>query len=143
MNHRNFHSSEHNEKFLYCFVQKVTVHTNCSYFNNLNFLKPNSFIYWRLSLKSYKGPLYRSSHQRCSVKISALKNFTKFTGKHLCQSLLFNKRETLAQVFFCELCEIFKNTIFYRTPLVAETLPHVLHFEYSTVLCTVLFQNQQ
>ena len=24
-------------------------------------------------------------------KKSALKNFTKFTGKHLCQSLLFNK----------------------------------------------------
>ena len=31
------------------------------------------------------------SHQRCSIKKSYLKNFTKFTGKHLCQSLLFNK----------------------------------------------------
>ena len=27
----------------------------------------------------------------CSMKISVLKNFAKFTGKHLCQSLLFNK----------------------------------------------------
>ena len=25
------------------------------------------------------------------MKISVLKNFAKFTGKHLCQSLLFNK----------------------------------------------------
>ena len=29
--------------------------------------------------------------QGCSVKKSFLRNFTKFTGKHLCQSLFFNK----------------------------------------------------
>ena len=29
--------------------------------------------------------------QRCSIKKGVLKNFTKFTGKHLCQSLFFNK----------------------------------------------------
>ena len=34
---------------------------------------------------------YRSSHQRCSVRKDALRNFTKFTRKHLCQSLFFNK----------------------------------------------------
>ena len=65
-----------------------------------------------------------------------LKNFVKFIGKHLCWSLLFHKvtsseavtwrcsvkkacnlfkKETMAQVFFCEFCKIFKNT-FYRTP---------------------------
>ena len=27
----------------------------------------------------------------CSIKKSVLKKFTKFTGKHLCQSLFFNK----------------------------------------------------
>ena len=31
----------------------------------------------------------------------------------------FSKKETLAQVFSCEFCEISKNTFFYRTPLVA------------------------
>ena len=31
----------------------------------------------------------------------------------------FIKKETLAQVFSCEFCEISKNTFFYRTPLVA------------------------
>ena len=29
--------------------------------------------------------------QRCSVRKGALRNFTKFTGKYLCQSLFFNK----------------------------------------------------
>ena len=47
------------------------------------------------------------------------RNFAKFTGKHLCQSLFFNKvagratllkKETLAQVFSCEFCEISMNT---------------------------------
>ena len=31
---------------------------------------------------------------------------------------LFNKVETLAQVFSCEFCQISKNTFLYRTPLV-------------------------
>ena len=31
----------------------------------------------------------------------------------------FIKKETLAQVFSCEVCEIFKNAFFYRTPSVA------------------------
>ena len=33
---------------------------------------------------------FRSSHQRCSLRKSVLRNFTKFTQKHLCQSLFFN-----------------------------------------------------
>ena len=57
---------------------------------------------------------------------SALGNFTTFTGKHLCQSLFFGlqfiKKETLAQVFSCECCEIFKNTFLYRTKQVARSV---------------------
>ena len=61
-----------------------------------------------------------------------LRNFTKFTGKHLCQSLFFNKvtslrpeacnfinKETLVEVFSREFCETSKNTFSNRTPLVA------------------------
>ena len=33
----------------------------------------------------------RNSHRRCSVKKGVLRNFAKFTGKHLCQRLFFNK----------------------------------------------------
>ena len=56
------------------------------------------------------------------MKKGVLKNFTKFTEKHLCQSLFFNqvaglrleasnfiKKETLAQVFSREFYEISKN----------------------------------
>ena len=32
----------------------------------------------------------RSSHQRCFVKKGVLRNFAKFTGKHLCHRLIFN-----------------------------------------------------
>ena len=31
-------------------------------------------------------------------------------------------KETLAQLFPCEFCEIFKNTFFYRTPVVASKM---------------------
>ena len=54
-----------------------------------------------------------------------LRNFAKFTGKQLCQSLFFNKvaglrpeacnfikKETLAKVFSCDFCKISKNTFF-------------------------------
>ena len=33
----------------------------------------------------------RSSYWRCFVKKGVLENFSKFTGKHLCQGLFFNK----------------------------------------------------
>ena len=36
-------------------------------------------------------PFFKSSHQRCSVRKGVLRNFAKLTGKHLCQSLFFNK----------------------------------------------------
>ena len=58
-------------------------------------------------------------------KNDVLRNFAKFTGKHLRQSLFFNKvaglrpeacyfikKETLTQVFSNEFCEISMNTFF-------------------------------
>ena len=35
--------------------------------------------------------IHRSSHQKSSLKKGVLRNFTKFTGKHLSQGLFFNK----------------------------------------------------
>ena len=40
---------------------------------------------------SWEKVLIRSSHRRCSIKEGVLGNFSKFTGKHLCQSLFFKK----------------------------------------------------
>ena len=62
----------------------------------------------------------RSSHQRFSVRKGVFRNFAKFTGKHLFQSLYFNnvaslnfiKIEILAQVFSCDFCEISKKSFF-------------------------------
>ena len=48
-----------------------------------------SWIWWRLAVTFCQ--LYRSSHQRCSMQKGVLRNLTKLTGKHLCQTLFFNK----------------------------------------------------
>ena len=44
------------------------------------------------------GYLFKSSHHRCSIKKGVLRNFTKFTGKHLRPSLFFNKVAGLRQL---------------------------------------------
>ena len=69
-------------------------------------------------------------------KKDVLWNFAEFIGKHLCQSLFYNKvaalrpaillkKENLVQVFYCEFCEIFKNTFF------TEHLPATAYVFYS------------
>ena len=71
-----------------------------------------------------------SSRPEVFCKKRVLKNFTKFTGKHLyltCDSVdsFFNNKVAglrLAQVFSCEFCENFKNNFFCRTPLVAASV---------------------
>ena len=71
---------------------------------------------------------FRCSRSELFCKKGVHENVVKFTGKHLRQSLPFNKvaglvlsikEETLAQVFSCKFCKIFKNTFFLRTPPVA------------------------
>ena len=73
----------------------------------------------------------RSSCSEVFCKKRVLRSFAKFTGKHLCHGIFFNKvasacnfikKETLAQVFSCEFCEIFKSTFSYRTPSVAASM---------------------
>ena len=44
----------------------------------------------------------RSSHCRRSVRKGVLRNFAKFTGKYLHQSLFFNKVAGLKNTFFTE-----------------------------------------
>ena len=86
-------------------------------------LNKNSRLKSSLLVGIMKRVKYRSSHQRCSVKKGVLRKFSKFTGKHLCQSHFLNKvtalrpeillkKETLTQVFSCEFCIISKNTFF-------------------------------
>ena len=49
-------------------------------------------------LSKYFQRKNRSSHQGCSVRKGALRNFVKFTEKHLYQSLFFNKFADLRPV---------------------------------------------
>ena len=58
---------------------------------------------------------YRSSHRRCSVKMVFLKILqnSQENCRHACN---FIKKETLAQVFSCEFCEISKNIFLQNTP---------------------------
>ena len=87
--------------------------------------------------EKYISSTYRSSRPEVFCKKVVLRNFTKFTGKHLCQSIFFNKvaghqrfsdvfrgyrnvtcnfikKDTLALVFSCESCEISKSTFFIK-----------------------------
>ena len=65
---------------------------------------------------------FESSHQRCSTKESVLKIFAKFTGKHLCQSLFFNKVEGLRTARFFPL-----NFVkFLRTDFLQNTFERLL-----------------
>ena len=74
-------------------------------------------------------PYYRSTRPEMCCEKNVLRNFAKFTGKHLCQSLFF-KKETLAQVFSCEFCEISKNTFSYRTlPVAASNITYWQYFQ--------------
>ena len=107
-------------------------------------ISPNS-CFCKLQALPPSRLTFRSSRPEVFCKKGALRNFTKVTGKHLCQSFFFNKvadlwpatllkKETLVQVFSCEISEIFKNTYHYRTPLVAASEP----FIYFYVMCSLL-----
>ena len=78
----------------------------------------------------------RSSHPEVFCKKGVLRNFPKFTGKYLCQSLFFNKvvglrpgifikKETMAQVFSVNFAK------FLSTPFLKELLRWLLlHLAY-------------
>ena len=75
---------------------------------------------------------FRSSHQKCSMQIGVLRNFTKFIGKHLCQSFFFNKvpglrpatllKKRLWHRYFPMNFVRFLTTPFLLTPLVVASI---------------------
>ena len=78
----------------------------------------------------------RSSHQRCSMKKGVLRNFTKFTVKHLCQSLFSNKvadlrPATLVKKKLWHTCFSVNFVKFLRTPFTEHLrwllFTHTLH----------------
>ena len=63
-----------------------------------------------------KPSLFRSSRPEVFCEKGVLRNIATFTGRHLCQSLLFDKKETLGQVFPVNFVK------FLRTPFLIEHL---------------------
>ena len=82
-----------------------------------------------LCMQQMRLCLNRSSRPDVFCKNGVLRNFTKFTGKHLCQSLVFNKvaclrPATLLKKRLWDRCfpvnfVKFPRTFLHRTPLVA------------------------
>ena len=61
-----------------------------------------------LSTNIVDTEMLRSSHMEVFCKKDALKSFAKFTGKHMCESLFFNKAAGLRSP-----------DLLYRTPPMA------------------------
>ena len=115
--------------FEWLYFREVTVH--------LNFRYCSCFEQEVLKLQSVDSLWNaRSSHRWCSVRKGILRNFAKFTGKHLCQSHFF-KKETLEQVFPCEFCEICNNALFPEYLLTTASYAYVtiVIYSYSTYYC--------
>ena len=79
------------------------------------FLKSTEAVAQRCSVKKLFIEISQNSYQNTCVRVSF---FVKLQAS-ICN---FIKKETLAQVFPCEFCKIFKNTLSYRTPPVAASV---------------------
>ena len=86
--------------------------------------------------------IFRSSGPEVVCKKAVLKNFAKFTAKHLYRTLFFNKiagskpstllqKKSLAHMFSYEFCKSFKSTFFHRTSPLASSV-------YSTSIFKVI-----
>ena len=76
--------------------------------------------------KFLRTAFFRSSHQRCSFRKVVLRNFAKFTGKHLCQSFFFNKVAGLLEKKLWHRCLPLNFAKFLRTSLSQNTSGRLL-----------------
>ena len=100
---------------------------------NGNFDWPHWIRVWILNKGKFQS---RISHWRCSINEVVLKSFSKFTVKHLCQSLFYQK-EIPIQMFSGEYLEIFKNGFFNRTPR-GDFFCYSLYFRAQIVVLVIL-----
>ena len=87
------------------------------------FLNMASLVYFKSiasdfhmnTIKSKFRIIFRSSRQDVFFKKGVLESFAKFKEKNTCARVSFSIKLP-AKVFSCEFYQIFKNTLFYRTP---------------------------
>ena len=78
----------------------------------------------------------RSSHRRCSIK-KGLKNFARFTGRHLCWSLFLIKLQAWGpEVISGEYYDIWKNTYFEEH---LRTIASEEYIFFPSLPCKLLF----
>ena len=105
---RHFHNSVKHQEYIFhrklitevfknsCFIEKLQKQSFAdvlhhrwrpiiSYFRHVNIAKLLRTTFLYICRRS------KAVVQRCSVKTGVLTNFTKFTGNHLCQSLILSK----------------------------------------------------
>ena len=112
--------------------------------NSFSYQREQSQTHLRSGVKVFEYNKYevltvldRSSQRSCSMLKGVLRNFTKFTGKHPCQSLFFNKvvgPATLLKSRLCHRCqfyEISKNIFFTeRLWMTASKAYHLMLFTF-------------
>ena len=88
---------------------------NCAFSRILTFVRPwvrdNQILFRHI----------RNSHRRCSVRKGVLRNLAKFTGKHLCQSLFFNKYKNVLKRGLWQGCFRVNFAILLRTSILQNT----------------------
>ena len=85
-------------------------------------LKQIKQLFWKVRfLLKLSIKIHRSSHRRCSLRKGVLRNFTKFTRKHLGQNLFFNKVTTLLKKILWRKCFPVNFAIFLRAPFSQNT----------------------
>ena len=82
-------------------------------------------VFLWLTLNKCYSEVLKSSHRWCSVKKGVLRNFARFTGRHLCQSLFFNSWHRCFPVNFAK---------FLRTPFQQDTSRQLLLSFYKKIL---------
>ena len=63
--------------------------------------------------------LYDKNVATFMLQLCYNKNSRQTLANHRPEVCIFIKKENLTQLFSCEFCKIYKNTFYYRTPLVA------------------------
>ena len=96
------------------------------------------FVQFLVALKdrfAEKFTKVRSSHPELFCKKVVFRNFAKFSKVSFLiklqaqpQACNFITKETLAQVFSCEFCEISRNNFSYKTPPVATSQKFMLEW---------------
>ena len=107
---------------LCCYIKHAS--KNVIILGQWNLFFKSSILKWFFLMSSLqqichpiKTRVYRSSYQGCSMQKGVLRNFTKFAGKDLCQSLFFNKVAGLPVHFWKLYRNKFKLNFYFHTSL--------------------------